>query len=235
MKIGIIVAMEEEIKRLTEEISDSYTYEIANQTFYDGTFSDQSATVVQAGIGKVNATIATALLIQEFEVDVVINTGSAGSITDGLSIGDLVIATSLSYHDADNRGFGYEYGQIPQMPAEFMADKPLGQMIEKAATPIGWHVQRGQIVTGDSFISDRDKIVEIKGHFPKAMVTEMEGAAVAQTCHQFNTPFAVVRAISDTADDEATVNFDEFVLLAGKRSAELVLALMEDLKEKNEM
>lgn len=234
LKIGILVAMEEEIKRLTEEIDTPDVRKIAKQTFYEGTLSDQPVTVVQAGIGKVNATIATALLIQEFNVDVVINTGSAGGIGEGLSIGDLVIATSLSYHDADNRGFGYTYGQIPQMPAEFIADKEISEMIENAAAPLGWHVQRGQIVTGDSFISDRDKINDIKGYFPKAMVTEMEGAAVAQTCQQFDVPFAVVRAVSDTADDEATVNFDEFVLLAGKRSAELVLALIEDLKKKSD-
>lgn len=230
MKIGIIVAMEEEIKRLTEEIVSTDVRKIAKQTFYDGKIASQPVTVVQAGIGKVNATIATALLIETFEVDVVINTGSAGGIGEGLAIGDLVIATSLAYNDADNRGFGYTYGQIPQMAAEFIADESLGQRIEKAATPLGWPIQRGLIVSGDSFISETDKINEIKGYFPKALVTEMEGAAVAQTCTQFEVPFAVIRAVSDTADEEATVNFDEFVLLAGQRSAELVLALIEDFK-----
>jgi len=225
--------MEEEIKRLTEEIADEEVRQIANQTFYDGMISKQPVTVVQAGIGKVNATIATTLLIQVFGAEVVINTGSAGGIGEGLSIGDLVVATSLSYNDADNRVFGYTYGQIPQMPAEFLADQELTQMIEEAATPVGWHVRRGQIVTGDSFISEQSKINEIKNYFPNALVTEMEGAAVAQTCQQFDVPFAVIRAVSDTADEEASVNFDEFVLLAGKRSAELVLALIKDLKEKN--
>lgn len=232
MKIGIIVAMEEEIKRLTEEIVGADIHKIANQIFYDGTIYDQPVTVVQAGIGKVNATIATALLIQEFEVDLVINTGSAGGLVEGLSIGDLVIATSLSYNDADNRGFGYTYGQIPQMDAEYLADKEIGKMIEEAAAPLGWQIKKGLIVSGDSFISGSDKITEIKGHFPNALVTEMEGAAVAQTCSQFDIPFAVVRAVSDTADEEATMNFDEFVLLAGKRSAELVLTLIEEMKEK---
>lgn len=231
MKIGILVAMEEEVKRLTEEISSTTIREIANQTFYDGTIYDHPVTIVQSGIGKVNATIATALLIHEFEVDYVINTGSAGGIGTGLSIGDLVISTSLAYHDADNRGFGYTYGQIPQMDAEYLADEELAKTIETAATPLGWHVQRGQIVTGDSFISDTEQIQTIKEHFPNALVTEMEGAAVAQTCRQFDIPFAVVRAVSDTADEKATVNFDEFVLLAGQRSAQLVLNLIEEMKK----
>lgn len=229
MKIGLLVAMEEELAQLKEAISTDNVITIANQKFYDGVISDHEVTVVQSGIGKVNATIATALLIQEFNVDVVINTGSAGGIGSGLSIGDLVISTNLAYHDADNRGFGYTYGQIPQMPAQYEADVEVGKLINEAAVETGWHVQKGLIVTGDSFISSDDQINQIKEHFPEALATEMEGGAVAQTCMQFGVPFAVVRAISDVADDEATVNFDEFVLLAGKRSAELVLLFIERL------
>lgn len=229
MKIGILVAMAEERQRLTEVLSSATIQKIANQTFYEGTIYDQPVTVVQSGIGKVNATIATTLLIQEFGVDVVINTGSAGGIGTGLSIGDLVIATRLSYHDADNRSFGYTYGQIPQMDAEYVVDEGLGAMIEAAAPSLGWHVEKGLIVSGDSFISDTAQINEIKKHFPEALVTEMEGAAVAQTCRQFDIPFAVIRAVSDTADEAATINFDEFVLQAGKRSAELILAVIKKL------
>lgn len=231
MKIGLLVAMEEEIKRLTEEISSHEVRTIANQTFYDGYISGQPVTVVQSGIGKVNATIATALLIQEFAVDVVINTGSAGGIGADLAIGDLVVATNLAYHDADNRSFGYTYGQIPQMAAQFNADDATGKMIDQAAAEMGMHVHKGLIVTGDSFVSSTEQIEKIQNHFPEALATEMEGGAVAQTCVQFGVPFAVVRAISDVSDEEATVNFDEFVLLAGKRSAELVLSLIERLNQ----
>ncbi|HLR91918.1 MAG TPA: 5'-methylthioadenosine/adenosylhomocysteine nucleosidase [Atopostipes sp.] len=229
MKIGILVAMEEEIKRLTEEIKESKTFEIAKQTFYDGKIHNQPVTVVQAGIGKVNATIATSLLIHEFDVDVVINTGSAGGVGAGLSIGELVVSTELTYNDVDNRGFGYTYGQIPQMPERYLTDETLRKMIERAAKKLDWFVQSGLIVTGDSFISSDEDIERIKEYFPEALVTEMEGAAVAQTCAQFDIPCAVIRAVSDTADQEATVDFDEFVLLAGQRSAELVMGLIEEL------
>lgn len=229
MKVGILVAMEEEIKRLTEEITDAYTTTIAKQTFYDGYIHNHPVTIVQSGIGKVNASIATTLLIQTFDVDVVINTGSAGGIGEGLSIGDLVISTELTYNDADNREFGYTYGQIPQMPERYITDDLLRKMIEKVAGTEDWFVQSGLIVTGDSFISSGAQIDKIKDFFPEALVTEMEGAAVAQTCAQFDIPYAVIRAVSDTADEEATVNFDEFVLLAGQRSAELVMALIEEL------
>ena len=141
MKIGLLVAMEEELAQLMEAISTDKVQTIANQKFYDGFISDQPVTVVQSGIGKVNASIATTLLIQEFEVDIVINTGSAGGIGSRLSIGDLVISTSLSYHDADNRGFGYTYGLIPQMPAQYKTDEKLGRLLNDAAVDTGWHVR----------------------------------------------------------------------------------------------
>lgn len=224
--------MEEEMKRLLEVISEETVHEMANQTFYDGKIYGQPVTIVQSGIGKVNATIATTLLIQTFSVDAVINTGSAGGIGEGLSIGDLVIGTDLTYHDTDNRVFGYVYGQIPQMDERYEVDATLSQHIEKAAISLSWHTQKGMIVTGDSFVSSTSEIERIKEFFPEALVTEMEGAAVGQTCRQFDLPFAVIRAVSDTADEEASVNFDEFVLQAGERSAELVLALIKDLSQK---
>ena len=230
MKIGILVAMEEEMRRLMEVISEETVHEIANQTFYDGVIYGQPVTIVRSGIGKVNAAIATTLLIHTFDVDAVINTGSAGGIGEGLAIGDLVIATELAHHDADNRAFGYTYGQIPQMDATFSTDQTLSHRIEKTAKPLDWHTQRGLIVSGDSFVAGTEQIEKIRQFFPEALVTEMEGAAVAQTCRQFDVPCAVIRAVSDTSDEEASVTFDEFVLLAGERSAELVLSLIEYMK-----
>ena len=221
--------MEEEIKRLKEEITDETVTTIANQTFYDGVLHNKPVTVVRSGIGKVNASIATTLLIQEFKVDAVINTGSAGGIGEGLTIGDLVISTELAYNDTDNRDIGYTFGQIPQMPPRFPADQLLQTMIEKAATNVEWPVQSGLVVTGDTFISSEEQIIQIKEFFPEVLVTEMEGAAVAQTCLQFNIPCAVIRAVSDTADEEAEVTFDEFVVMAGKHSAELVMELVKEM------
>lgn len=229
MKIGILVAMKEEIKHLIKALESYERYELANQRFYDGFIRGKAVCIVQSGIGKVNATIASSLLIQEFKVDAVINTGSAGAIQEGLDIGELVLSDKLAYHDADNRSFGYNYGQIPQMPEFFEADKVLNKKIRKVAVDHSWKVHSGLIVSGDSFVSSQDEISKIKEYFPSALVTEMEGTAVAQTCYQYSVPYAVIRAVSDTADEAANVDFNEFVLLAGKRSAELVLALIEDI------
>ncbi len=229
MKVGILVAMEEEINQLIKEIKEAEVYTIANQIFYDGLINEKPVTIVQSGIGKVNATVATTLLIQQFNVDAIINTGSAGAIKEGLSIGDLVVSEELTYHDVDNQVFGYHYGQIPQMPERYLANKNLSQKISEAANKQSWAVRQGLIVTGDSFVSSEAEIEKIKKHFPTALVTEMEGAAVAQTCYQFSVPCAVIRAVSDTADEEASVDFDEFVKLAGGRSAALVISLMNEL------
>lgn len=227
MKIGIIAAMEQEVKSLVEVMEEKSVTEKANQTFYDGTIYEQEVTVVRSGIGKVNAAIATALLIDTFEVDTVINTGSAGGIGKGLSVGDLVLATELSYNDADAQVFGYAFGQIPQMPDRYTADQELIKMVKAAALATDWSVEEGLVVSGDSFIASKEQTNHIKEHFPEVLVTEMEGAAVAQTCYQFNVPFVVVRALSDTADEEASVSFDEFIDEAGKKSADMVLAFLE--------
>lgn len=227
MKIGIIAAMEQEVKALVEVMEEKSVTEKANQTFYDGTIYEQEVTVVRSGIGKVNAAIATVLLIDTFEVDTVINTGSAGGIGKGLSVGDLVLATELSYNDADAQVFGYAFGQIPQMPDRYTADQELIKMVKAAALATDWSVEEGLVVSGDSFIASKEQTNHIKEHFPEVLVTEMEGAAVAQTCYQFNVPFVVVRALSDTADEEASVSFDEFIDEAGKKSADMVLAFLE--------
>ncbi|MFC6465417.1 5'-methylthioadenosine/adenosylhomocysteine nucleosidase [Marinilactibacillus sp. GCM10026970] len=231
MKIGVIAAMEQEVKELLKQLEHKEEITIANQTFYNGRIQGQEITLVQSGIGKVNASIATTLLIQTFNVDAVINTGSAGGIGKGLRVGDLVVSTELSYNDADARVFGYTFGQIPQMPAVFSADPSLNDQVIAAASETSWNVSSGIIVTGDSFIARKDQTDKIREFFPEALVTEMEGAAVAQTCYQFNTPFTVIRALSDTSDEEASVSFDEFIELAGKQSADLVLRFIKNIQQ----
>lgn len=228
MKIGIIGAMAQEVKVLKEKLEDLQTWTKAGADFFKGSYAGHEVIVVESGIGKVLSSITTSLLIQQYEVEAIINTGSAGGIGAGLAVGDLVISEKLAYHDVDVTGFGYAYGQVPGgMPLFYQADQALIQAVEKAAEQTGHQVKKGLIVTGDSFIHDPVKIKEILTHFPEALACEMEGAAIAQTARQFDVPFLVVRAMSDTADHEATQSFDEFIEIVGKRSAEMVLAFVE--------
>ncbi len=231
MKIGIIGAMDQEVKILKEKMEAPMSWERAGVLFVSGTLGKHDVIVVRSGIGKVAASVTTSLLIQQYGVNMVINTGSAGGIGEGLQVGDVVFSEKLAYFDVDVTGFGYEYGQLPAgMPLYFEASKYIINEMKKAAEKTGQQVRSGLIVTGDSFVNSPEKIAEIKSHFPEALACEMECAAIAQTARQFNIPFLVVRAISDTADHQATMSFDEFIDEAGKRSAEMVIEFLNTIK-----
>ncbi|MHC5372361.1 5'-methylthioadenosine/adenosylhomocysteine nucleosidase [Enterococcus sp. LJL120] len=229
MKIGIICAMEEEIKALRENIERPISWERGGALFISGSIGQHEVIVVRSGIGKVLAAVTTVLLIQQYGVNMVINSGSAGGIGQGLAVGDLVISDKVAYYDVDVTGFGYQKGQLPGMPLYYEASKYLIEEMTKAANATQLTVKTGLIVTGDSFIDDTAKIKQILADFPDALACEMEGAAIAQAAAQFKIPFLVLRAISDTADQAATQSFDEFILEAGKRSAEMVLKFVHTI------
>ena len=229
MKIGIIGAMEEEIKVLQEKMGNVTHFEQANRLFLHGTYGKHELIVVRSGIGKVMAAQCATILMHQYGVNMVINTGSAGGIGEGLEVGDVVIGTRTAYYDVDVTGFGYDYGQLPDMPLYFEASRYLVDQATTAAQKNNLAVKKGLIVTGDSFINHPDKIKEILAHFPDALACEMEGAAIAQACSQFNKPYLVIRAMSDTAKHDATETFDEFIIAAGKKSAEMVLTLVSQL------
>jgi adenosylhomocysteine nucleosidase len=230
MKIGIIGAMDEEVKILKEKLGDPKSWGRAGAVFVSGYLGKHEVIVVRSGIGKVMSSITTTLLIHEYHVNMVINTGSAGGIGQGLAVGDVVIADKVAYHDADVTGFGYKMGQLPGMPLYYEASTFLKSEMQKAAEATNQTVKFGLIVTGDSFIDSESKIAKIKEYFPDALAVEMEGASIAQTAAQFNIPFLIVRAMSDTADHAATQSFDEFIIDAGKRSADMVINFIQHLK-----
>ncbi|MGY3766489.1 5'-methylthioadenosine/adenosylhomocysteine nucleosidase [Vagococcus vulneris] len=229
MKIGIIGAMEEEIVLLAAQLSEKKEWQEAGANFYSGKIGSHEVVLTRSGIGKTLAAVTATLLLSHYHVDAVINTGSAGGIGEGLAIGDLVISSKLAYFDADVTAFGYDYGQMPQMPLYYEADQTLIEKTKIVADSLSITHYTGLIVSGDTFVSSQQKITEIKEHFPKVLANEMEGAAIAQTAYQFHCPFIIIRAMSDTGDENASVNFDEFIIEAGKKSAELVLALLKKL------
>ena len=141
----------------------------------------------------------------------------------------MVIAEKLAYHDVDVTAFGYEYGQMAQQPLYFETDKKFVSLIQESLSKLdqNWHL--GLIVTGDSFVAGEDKIATIKKHFPQVLAVEMEGAAIAQAAHAFNLPFLVIRAMSDNANHEASISFDEFIVEAGRRSAQALIRLLESM------
>ncbi|MBO5426479.1 MAG: 5'-methylthioadenosine/adenosylhomocysteine nucleosidase, partial [Lachnospiraceae bacterium] len=180
--------------------------------------------VVRSGIGKVNAGICTQILADVYGVDAVINTGIAGSLNAAIDIGDVVLSTDTLQHDMDATGFGYEPGVIPCMETSvFQADENLRNLAKAACQKVNPDIKvfEGRVVSGDQFISDKAKKQYIEENF-KGFCTEMEGAAIAQTAYLNNIPFLIIRAISDKADDSATVDYPTFEAKAIENSVKLV-------------
>lgn len=229
MHFGIICAMPEEIKELKAQLTGEEVKEIGGKKYYFGQISGQEVVLCESGIGKVEAGITTEHLITDCGADVVINSGSAGGIGDGLHVGDVVISTETAYHDVDATAFDYQYGQLPGKDPRFVASEKWGKALEKAGEQTGLNIKRGLIVSGDQFIASQAAIAEILKKFPDALSSEMEGAAVGQVATDHQVPYVVVRAMSDTGDEDAGVSFDDFIIDAGKRSANMLLQLFKDL------
>lgn len=230
MNIVIIGAMEEEITLLKAQISDLSTQQVAHLSVFCGNIGPHQIQLVQCGIGKVASAAATALLIQVFSPDAVINTGSAGGFDPELEIGDVVIATELLHHDVNVTHFGYELGQVPQMPHYYKSDDKLISLAQTAISKLdGVKVKSGLVCSGDSFIGSDEAAQQIKALFPNMKAVEMEGAAIGQVCHLMNTPFVVIRSLSDIAGKTSTMSFDAYLDIAAKNSASLVLDMIKQL------
>lgn len=227
MKFGIIAAMPQEIKVLVDVLDDAREVVCLGRTYYQGSIGKHEVVLVQSGIGKVMSAMSVAILAQEFQVDAIINTGSAGAVAEGIAIGDVVVAEKLAYHDVDLTAFGYPHGQMSGQELYFPADRALLQQLKEVlhAQCLTSHV--GLIVTGDSFIAGQEKIETIRSHFPAVLAVEMEGAAIGQAAVNAGKPFLVIRAMSDTAQGDAPMTFDEFIVEAGERSARVLIEFFE--------
>lgn len=180
MKIGIIVAMDKELRQLQHLFEDDVR-------------------VIKCGIGKVNAALGAQRMINEFHPDVIISSGCAGGNGDDIQIQDIIVGAEVSYHDVycgtaiDNTTI---YGQVQGLPARYQADPYLLSKAQQLS-PLNFKIHSGLIVTGDWFVDSKEKMREIVGHFPEARAIDMESAAIAQTCHINEVPFISFRVISD--------------------------------------
>ncbi|AIK17889.1 5'-methylthioadenosine/S-adenosylhomocysteine nucleosidase [Glaesserella parasuis] len=228
MKIGIIGAMAQEVEILLSYMAEPKLTEIAGCKIYEGKINNTDVALLQSGIGKTASAMGTALLLQLAKPEMVINTGSAGGLDANLNVGDIVISTEVRHHDVDVTAFGYEKGQLPANPAAFMANEQLAQIAIKETEKAGFNAVSGLICSGDLFVNGSDMIARIRNDFPSVKAVEMEAASIAQVCHAFQVPFVVVRAISDVADKESHLSFDEFLPLAAEKSSEIVLAMLNN-------
>lgn len=227
MAIGIIGAMNEEIEIIKAKMTDKEETVIANSLFIKGKLQGKDVVLLKSGIGKVNAAMSTTILMERYSPEYIINTGSAGGFSTKLEVGDIVVSSEVVHHDVDVTAFDYVYGQVPGMPATFKADSTLINEAMKAIDLLDVNGEIGLIATGDSFMEDPTRVSDVRGKFPNMIASEMEAAAVAQICHQYNCPFVVIRALSDIAGKESSVSFDTFLEKAAKNASDIIFRMLD--------
>ncbi|MCQ2974845.1 MAG: 5'-methylthioadenosine/adenosylhomocysteine nucleosidase [Bacteroidales bacterium] len=226
-KIAIIGALESEVKLLKDELSNLETIEIAGNQYFSGMINNTNIVLTKCGIGKVSASICTQIMITKFNPDYVINTGCAGAIDKNLKIGDFVISKSAIEWDIDIQAIGFPRGYISALnQVEINADEYLIKQLEKVFSNQNKLI-KGLIVSGDQFISTNQQRELILNSFPKALCAEMEGASVAHVCAQNQVPFCIIRCMSDTADGNSGVNYEEFSAIAGEKSAKILIEMLK--------
>ncbi|MBB6671308.1 5'-methylthioadenosine/adenosylhomocysteine nucleosidase [Cohnella nanjingensis] len=227
MRLAIIAPMAEEAAPFLPRLGRLRETSVAGAPFYAGELAGQDTILLQCGIGKANAAWTTAVLIERYRPELILHYGVAGGLDPSLSVGDAVIATELVYSDVNATAFGYAYGQVPQMPARYPVEPALLALAKRAAAeaPLEGRLVHGLITTADSFVNQPELAAAIRGRFPYAQATDMEGAAIAQTAYRFGVPFLVVRALSDLAGVEAADNYKSHVDFASERAAAVAEAL----------
>ena len=229
--IGIIGAMDVEVTSLKDAANITNTTKIAEMEFCEGTLGDKNVVIVKCGMGKVNAGICAHTLINDFNCTKIINTGVAGSLDNQIDIGDIVVSVDAVQHDYDVEAIGLKKGEIPYTGLyAFPADETLRaaavKAVQESAPDI--HVFEGRVCSGDQFISTKEQKNKIITNFG-GMCCEMEGAAIAQTCYLNNTPYVVIRAISDKPDETEIVEYQEFEAKAAANCAKIVQYMVEHL------
>lgn len=233
MKIAIIGAMEEEVVLLRDKIDNKTVDVIAGCEYTSGQMNGVEVVLLRSGIGKVNAAMSTTILLDKYNPDFVINTGSAGGSDESLNVGDVVISTEVRHHDVDVTAFDYEYGQVPQLPPAFLADEELIKVAEAGAKESqDVHVVQGLIASGDTFVNELHVVENIRSKFELVKAVEMEAAAIAQVCYQFGVPFVIIRSLSDIAGKESNISFDQYLEKAALHSANLVMKMVALLKNR---
>ena len=232
MLIGIIGAMEVEVQALKDLMDNAELKEISSVVFYRGKINGIDTVVAVAGVGKVNAAVCAQTMILEYSPDYIINTGVAGGLSEELKIGDAAVADKVAEHDMDTSPLGDELGFITGINKVYMqCDEYISGLIYDAAKSVdGINTVRGTIASGDQFIASEEQRRFIKMNF-NAVAAEMEGAAIGHVCTMNNVKFGVLRAISDGANSDSTIDFPTFTKMAVKNTVEIIVKMLDKLAE----
>ena len=220
-KFGIIAAMKEEMQEIEKIMTEKEIKVIYELSFIKGKINNTQVVLVEAGIGKVNAARTTQILIDNFNIDAIINVGSAGSCNDELHIGDIVIGNKIVQHDFDITAFGHPKGYISNVGQYVECDSELIGKMEETISRLQdneFKIKIGTIASGDIFCTELQMKEKIRSKFNSDAI-EMEGAAIAQVCKLDNIPVLIIRSISDKPNGNNHITFEEFLEKASKRCA----------------
>ncbi len=229
MKIAILGAMPEEVEPLLERVEGIVKVDYAGNSYYKAEYKGKEVVIAYSKIGCAFSTLTAATLIEHFGCNKLLFTGVAGAISEKLNIGDLIYASKLCKHDLDITAFGHPHGFVPEGKVFIYPDENLIEVAKNVAIKQHLKLESGVIATGDQFINSNEKKEWIKETF-NADAIEMEGYSVALVCDALNVPFFILRAISDSADMDASFDFDEFLERSAKVSANFILEMVEELE-----
>ncbi|MCL2023507.1 MAG: 5'-methylthioadenosine/adenosylhomocysteine nucleosidase [Oscillospiraceae bacterium] len=223
-KIGIIAAMDIELQLLRQDLEGEESQVITGKTYYTGSLCGQSVVMAVCGVGKVNAAVCAQTMILKFAPELLINTGVAGGLAAGIGVGGVVVASDAVQHDMDTTVIGSPHGALDvcgKYTVNLPCDKNTAQALLEQAKKLGAAAVLGTVASGDQFIHCPQRNEFLRGTF-NAACCEMEGGAIAHVCAMSGTRCAIVRVMSDSADNDAPVNFLEFAPKAADLSAKIV-------------
>lgn len=218
--IGIIIAEEKELLEVKKIMNNLSERNIYDKIFYVGNIEEKEVVLVKSNVGKVNSARVTQMLIDIFDIELVINVGTAGSVNNSLEIGDVVVATELVQHDFDVTPFGRKLGEIENIGESIKVEESLLNLFDNI------NVRKGIIASGDKFIVNREEKDNIRTTFD-ALAIEMEGASVAQVCYLDKIPFLVIRSITDKLDGSSKIDFEKFLELSSKTAAAILKEVLK--------
>lgn len=225
MKIGIIVAMSKELALLKPLLKSPNTVNINGFEFTEGQIAEHTVVALQCGIGKVNASVGTMVMVYNFSPDMIINTGVAGGAAKSVNVMDVVVGEKVAYHDVWC-GPECKVGVIQGLPDYFMGSQAILSKLPESNS-----IKTGLIVSGDQFIESIEKVNIIKTNYPEALAVDMESGAIAHVCELMKIPFLSLRVISDSpgASHNSTIQYDNFWEDAPKQSFAIVEKLLNNL------
>lgn len=227
--IGIIGAMAKEVEAIKEKMNNISAKILFNHEFIFGEIKNKKVVVCTSGVGKVNASVTATIMILTFEPECIINIGTAGGLIEKQNTLDIVISKDIIQHDYDTSYIDGESGIGIRTSSNDRLRKSVEIAFKESDLSVDIHI--GDIISGDLFVGETEKIIELKEKFPTAIACEMEAGAISQTCKKLNIPFIVVRSLSDIVfHDNSGIDFMKNVEITSKRSAEMVERLILKIK-----